>query len=103
MFDIDNALAIELHRGSLNNKITVPLLTDRKIFFDMFSKESKTPERRLMFESAATSQAFNRHDISDIGFVQSEEFFSDGLTKEMNQEKTARACTVLSLYASSNV
>lgn len=44
-----------------------------------------------MLDISATRQDFKRHEVSDIGFVRSEENISDGLTKSRDQGKL-RAC-----------
>ena len=59
--------------------ITVP--TDSKQMFDVITKASHTSEKRLMIDVAAAREAYNRHDISNVGLVVSEHNIADGLTK----------------------
>ena len=80
---LDDALAI---RSQLEHalQVTVPmhLLTDSKSLFDVVSKGSRTSEKRIILDIHATKQAYQSHEISNIGFVWSENNLSDGLTKE---------------------
>ena len=62
------------------------LLTDSKSLFDIISKGSRTNEKRVMLDIHAAREGYKAHDISNIGFVRSEQKTADGLTKCMKQE-----------------
>ena len=57
------------------------LLTDSKQMFEVITKASHTSERRLMIDTAAAREAYNRGEISNVGLVLSKHNIADGLTK----------------------
>ncbi len=59
------------------------MLTDGKSLFDVIVKSAKTAERRLMIDVAACREAFDRHEIADIGLIRSEYNLADCMTKIM--------------------
>jgi len=61
--------------------IPMTLLSDSKQMFDVITKASHTTERRLMIDIAASREAYNRGEISNVGLVLSENSIADGLTK----------------------
>jgi hypothetical protein len=65
----------------INRLIPMSMLTDSKVLFEVLVKTSSTQERRLMIDVAAAKQAYDRKDISDIGFIRSMHNLADGLTK----------------------
>ncbi len=84
IFDSSLTLPSEL-QGLLSRKIPLHLLIDSECLFDVISKGSRTSEKRIMSDIAATRERYRRHDITNIGFVQSSRNIADGLTKVMNQ------------------
>ena len=57
------------------------MLTDFKQLFDVITKSSHTTEKRLMIEVTAAREAYNRHEISNVGLVPGDGNPADGLTK----------------------
>ena len=53
----------------------------RHKMFDVITKSSHTTEKRLMIEVTAAREAYNRHEISNVGLVPGEVNPADGLTK----------------------
>lgn len=86
LFDAAYTLADELRQLLPKFPIPVRLFTDNKSLFDVISKGSRTAEKRLMLDIAAAREGFWKHEISDIGFVRSNNNLADGLTKSMKQE-----------------
>ena len=82
----DDALAIRSQlEHALQDTVPMHLLTDSKSLFDVISKGSRTSEKRIMLDIHATKQAYQSREISNIGFVRSENNLADGLTKEKKQ------------------
>ena len=65
----------------LNQRIPVQMFTDSKSLFDVIVRASTTSERRLMIDISATRQAYERHEIADIGLISSEYNLADCMTK----------------------
>ena len=57
------------------------MFTDSKSLFDVITKSSQTQERRLMIDLQAVRNAYTTHEISNVGFLRSEENPADGMTK----------------------
>ena len=76
VFAIKHALE-KLYR----QKIPITMLTDSKQMFDVITKASFTSEKRLLIDISAAREAYNRHEISNVGLVLSEHNIADGLTK----------------------
>ena len=82
----DDAMAIRSQmEHALQQPVPMHLMTDSKSLFDIISKGSRTSEKRVMLDIHATRQAYQRQEISNIGFVRSEHNLADGLTKEKKQ------------------
>ena len=64
-----------------SKRIPFYVFMDSKQVFDTITKASRTTERRLLIDIAAAQQAYNRHEISNIGLVASEDMIADSLTK----------------------
>ena len=60
-------------------------MADTKLLFDITSKGSRTIEKRVMLEIHATRQAYQRQEISNLGFVRFEDNLVDGFSKEKKQ------------------
>jgi hypothetical protein len=67
--------------GLLCQKVPVTILTDGKSLFDVINRNSATSERRLMIDVSATRQAYEHHEISDVGFIRTSNNPADALTK----------------------
>ena len=61
--------------------IPLQMRTDSKQMFDVITKASHTSERRLMIDIAATREAYNANEVSNVGLLGSENNVADGLTK----------------------
>jgi len=61
-------------------RIPIQMRTDSKQMFDVDTKGSKTAERRLMIDVAASRQSYKEFEISDVGLVRSENNVADGLS-----------------------
>ena len=57
------------------------LMTDSKSLFDIISKVSRTSEKHIMLDIHSVRQAYQAHEISNIGFFRSCDNLADGLTK----------------------
>ena len=53
----------------LKQRITVQMFTDSKSLFDFIVCASMTSERRSMIGISPTRQAYERHEIADIGLI----------------------------------
>jgi hypothetical protein len=62
---------------------TLPLLilTDSKPLFDVMVCSKYTTEKRLMIDISAAREGFNRHDITNICLISSEDNIADSMTK----------------------
>ena len=49
--------------------------------FDVISKVSRTSEKRIILDMHAVWQAYQAHEILNIGSIRSEDNIADGLTK----------------------
>lgn len=65
----------------LNRRIPLQMFTDSKSLFDVITKCSITAEKRLMIDITSVRNAFNAHEISNVGLVRSENNPADAFTK----------------------
>ena len=79
-FDAAYILKYDLERV-YNQPLPVVMLTDSKQTFDVMTRATHTTEKRLMIDIAAAREAYNRHEISNVGLVKSEHNIAEGLTK----------------------
>lgn len=63
--------------------VPITMLTDSESLFK-FIVRSKTTERMLMIDVKAAREAFERIEISNMGWIRSDENIADGLTKTGN-------------------
>lgn len=91
MFDAALALMTELRSLLPTSTVSVSLLIDNKSLFDIFSKGSGTSERRLILDITCAREAFQRQDISYVGFIRSSKSLADGLARRMQQSKLREA------------
>ena len=74
----------------LNTKIALKMYTDSKQLFDVITRALHTTEKRLMVEIMAAREAYNRHEISNVGLILGDENQADGLTKSRVSVKLNR-------------
>ncbi len=67
----------------LRRNVPIQMFTDCKSLFDVIVKASRTAERRLIIDIAACREAYERHEIADIGFLRSGFNLADCMTKIM--------------------
>ncbi len=67
----------------LSQIIPIQMLNDNKSLFDIIVKASRTTERRLMIDVAACREAYEKNEIADIGYIQSQYNLADCMTKIM--------------------
>lgn len=79
-FDYAYLLRHDLRR-ILDRNITLAMLTDSESLFKCIVKSTTTTEKRLMIDIEAARQAYGKQEISDIGWIRSEDNPADGLTK----------------------
>jgi len=79
-FDAAYILKHDLERA-YGQPLPLVMLTDSKQIFDVITRASHTTEKRLMIDVAAARDAYNKHEISNVGLVKSEHNVADGLTK----------------------
>ena len=79
-FDCAYAINRTLER-IYGQRVPIKMLTDLKQMFDVITKASQTTEKRLLIDIAATREAYNLHEISNVGLVLLGENIADGLIK----------------------
>ena len=85
MFDCCLTLTEDLRSIMQDRFIPLHLYTDSNSQVDVISEGTKTAEKRLMLDIAAAKEAFGKKEISDIGFVRSNDNTVDGFTKMIHQ------------------
>lgn len=65
----------------LRNQIPLKLFTDHKHMFDVITRASHTPEKRLMIKVAAARETYRNFEISYVGLVAGTVHPADSLTK----------------------
>ena len=58
------------------------MFTDSESLFKVIVKSTTTTEKRLMIDIKAGREAYDASEISDVGWVSSNDNPADGLTKE---------------------
>ena len=81
-FDYSYLLKYDIEQ-LLQQRIPLQMFTDSKSLFDVIVRASMTSERRLMIDISATREAYERHEIADIGLIGSEHNLADCMTKIM--------------------
>lgn len=79
-FDAAYMLRYDLER-MLMRRIPMTMLTDSESLFRVIIKASVTTEKRLMIDVRAAREAYQRGDISNVGWIRSAHNLADGLTK----------------------
>ncbi len=78
----DKAFSIKHELESLVQRaVPLEMFTDSKSLLDVITKCSSTSERRLMIDIQIVRDAYSREEISDVGFIRSDQNPADALTK----------------------
>eukprot|EP00173_Palmaria_palmata_P000047 Plantae.Rhodophyta-Palmaria_palmata.ctg10239.p1 GENE.Plantae.Rhodophyta-Palmaria_palmata.ctg10239~~Plantae.Rhodophyta-Palmaria_palmata.ctg10239.p1 ORF type:complete len:245 (+),score=21.58 Plantae.Rhodophyta-Palmaria_palmata.ctg10239:319-1053(+) len=85
-FDAAYVLKHELDR-LLGRDVSLQMLIDSKQVFEAISHSTRTKERRVMIDLAATKQAFERTEITDLGLVSGSSMMADAFTKIRKPKK----------------
>jgi hypothetical protein len=75
-FSLKNDLA-----SILGNPPPLLILTDSKTLLDVMVCSKHTTEKRLMIDISAAREGLNRHDITNICLISSEDNIADSMTK----------------------
>lgn len=65
----------------VGRKLTLQIFTNSKSIFDIITKNSKRTEKRLQIDTHVVRQAYELYEISDVGFVRSENNPAGAFTK----------------------
>lgn len=64
----------------IGSAIPLKMFTDSDSLFKTIVQSTTTTERRLMIDIEAAREAYGRQEISDVGWIRSEDNPADGLT-----------------------
>ncbi len=81
----------------LHQTVPMQMPTDCKSLFDVIVKAGRTADRRLMIDIAACRQAYERHEIADIGYINSNYNLTDCKTKVMKPTQLMNVMTTAHL------
>lgn len=79
-FDYGYLLRHDLQR-IVRNDIPLAMLTNSDSLFKTIVKSTTTTEKRLMIDIEAARKAHSKQEISDVGWIRSEDNPAHGLTK----------------------
>lgn len=79
-FDFGITIRHDLQR-IIGKKLSLSIFTDSKCLFDVITKHTTTTEKRLMIDIKAVREAYERMEISDVGWIRSKDNPADALTK----------------------
>lgn len=65
----------------MGRSVPIAILTDSHSLFNVMVKSTTTTEKRLMIDIEAAREAYARGEVSNVGWVRSEDNLVDGLTK----------------------
>lgn len=65
----------------LDQPLPLAMLTDSERLFKTIAKSTTTTEKLLMIDIQAAREAYGKQEISDVGWIRSEDNPADGLTK----------------------
>ena len=74
--------------GIIGQQIPFSMFPDSESLINVIVKSTTTTEKRLMINVKAARKAYDRAEISDVGWICSENNLADGLTK-------AKRCDIL--------
>lgn len=78
----DNALLIKHDlKRMLNMDIPILMITDSEALFRILTRVRYTTERRLEIDIASARQAYSTKEISNIGWIHTDDNYADDLTK----------------------
>lgn len=84
LFDDASAIRSQLEQATCR-ELPIHLMANSKSLFDITSEGSRTNEKRIMIDIYNARQAYQAHEISNIGFALSENNIAEGLTKPKMQ------------------
>ena len=79
-------MAFTIHQDlseMMNRNIKLTMLTDSKSIFDVITKCSQTTENPLMIDISFVREASEENEISNVGFIKTDQNPADALTKVM--------------------
>ena len=79
-FDYAYTMRHDLQR-LLGRNIALQMFTDSKSLFDVITKCSSTTEKRLMIDISTVRTAYESFEVSEVGFIRSENNPADAFTK----------------------
>lgn len=65
----------------IGHSLPLAILTDSESLFKTIVKSTTTTEKRLMIDIREAREAYGKQEISDVGWIRSEDNPADGLTK----------------------
>ena len=74
----------------LDRSIRLQMFTDSKSLFDIITKCGSTTQKRLLIDVKSVREAYNNHEVSDVGFLRSEHNPADSFTKISANESLQR-------------
>ncbi len=74
----------------LGRRVPLEMYTDSKGLFDVITKWSQRQERRLMIDLQAVRDAYNSHEISNVGFIRGPNNPAEGMTKPLKYDPLNR-------------
>jgi transposase InsO family protein len=92
-FDAAFSLKCDL-TSILGKPLPLLILTDSKPLFDVLISSKYTTEKRLMIDLSAAREGFNRHDITIICLISSEDNIADAMTKLSSNNALQRLLTL---------
>lgn len=88
----DRAIMIRYDLEAIyKTEIPLQMFTDSLQMFNVITKGSATTERRLMIDIFAAREAYNRKEITNVGFISGDDNYADGLTKQKPNDKLFQA------------
>jgi hypothetical protein len=91
----DSAFSLKCDLTSiLRRPLPLLVLTDSKPLFDVLTNSKYTTEKRLMIELSAAREGFNRHEITNICLIKSEDNIADSMTKLSSNNSLHRLLTL---------
>ena len=89
LFDMAFTIRQDLSK-MMNRNIKLTMLTDSKSLFDVITKCSQTTEKRLMIDISVVREAYEENEISNVGFIRTDQNPADAMTKVMHSKVLSR-------------